>query len=541
MRYCFAALLLFLFISVQGQERSLVKGTLLNFEGNPVSPSHVHLKEYGSKDIITTVEASEDGSYEIAVEKRGFYELEFTAPFCTAHSIPFLNYTGREVAVDVSLAGLDYRDNIGNVVIIGSFNDFDWNSGLVMENYNNGTYTITIETDEPELEYQLLSIVRGRSISGTDYEKLRYDGDGDYISIVSTKDGKAEITFDTTLLVYDETPAEVMYQDKNSIDARFYEYHSAYQMEHEKAYEIYQKQHFAGEEYYYDWSGYIQKLETVLNTEEEAPIVFPLSVLYVSLAVQRGAEIDTAKAVALAEKIPLSSCVWLYQPGSVFIFSHFLGENKREEFLDTFLEATSYTSLKAYIYFSRYMNAKNIGNKEETEIYKNLIFEEAPESKYADFLKSNSDSDEKLLSTGDRLPDFSFVSLDDSSVVFTKESMLGKIYLIDFWATWCSPCVRELEEITKVYEKYHPEGLEIISVSFDLEIGKLLKFRDERYAMPWKHNFAQEDERNGLSKIFAIAGIPRPILVGKDGIILELGEELRGENLEKTIAKYFED
>ncbi len=63
------------------------------------------------------------------------------------------------------------------------------------------------------------------------------------------------------------------------------------------------------------------------------------------------------------------------------------------------------------------------------------------------------------------VPDFSLTSLDDKSL--TRDSLKGKVVILDFWATWCAPCRAAIPHLTTLYETYKSQGLEVIGVSLD--------------------------------------------------------------------------
>ena len=74
---------------------------------------------------------------------------------------------------------------------------------------------------------------------------------------------------------------------------------------------------------------------------------------------------------------------------------------------------------------------------------------------------------ESRIGTGKPVPAFRAPSFDDPVSAYTETSLKGKLYLIDFWATWCAPCIAEFPGMTKLYEKYQRQGFEILSYSID--------------------------------------------------------------------------
>ena len=116
----------------------------------------------------------------------------------------------------------------------------------------------------------------------------------------------------------------------------------------------------------------------------------------------------------------------------------------------------------------------------------------------------------------------------------------GKIVLVDFWATWCGPCLREFPTMKEAYEKYHDSGFEIIGYSVDDSFSNLEDFQEEN-ELPWLVASAKLSKRNGLadySKKYRIRAIPKMILLGKDGKIIH--NNIRGDSLLEELEKLFD-
>ncbi|MGH9379645.1 MAG: thioredoxin-like domain-containing protein [Thermoanaerobaculia bacterium] len=135
------------------------------------------------------------------------------------------------------------------------------------------------------------------------------------------------------------------------------------------------------------------------------------------------------------------------------------------------------------------------------------------------------------------VPEFSIERLDDDGVI-TQEDLKGRYTLLDFWGTWCGPCVRELPELHAAWERFEDENFQIVSIAFDEPAEAVEEFRAERFPMPWEHAVVEEGMDSPVAKTFEIVAIPRPILVGPDGTILAMEGDLRGDDLEPTLERF---
>lgn len=127
--------------------------------------------------------------------------------------------------------------------------------------------------------------------------------------------------------------------------------------------------------------------------------------------------------------------------------------------------------------------------------------------------------------------DLKFVDMSGKEVDLTK--LRGKVVLIDFWATWCKPCLDDLPNVMAAHKKYKDKGLEIVGVSWDHQKEDLEAFLKE-FSMNWPQYFEGNGGGDAISRRFGIMGIPTQWLVDKKGFVRNT--EARG-NLDEQIAK----
>lgn len=139
---------------------------------------------------------------------------------------------------------------------------------------------------------------------------------------------------------------------------------------------------------------------------------------------------------------------------------------------------------------------------------------------------------QKTVLAGAKAPAFSLPMPDGTEV--SLASVKGKCILIDFWASWCGPCIRELPNIKEVYAKYHSKGFEVVSISLDDNKDKWVG-AIRKYQLPWLQLSSLKGWKCPVAKLYNVSSVPAMVLLDENGVIVT--NNARGEALEKEVSK----
>ena len=150
------------------------------------------------------------------------------------------------------------------------------------------------------------------------------------------------------------------------------------------------------------------------------------------------------------------------------------------------------------------------------------------------YVRAQHFAENPALSLAHMAPAFTVTALDGSR--FTLDNMGGRVVLIDFWATWCGPCNRELPHMQKIAHEFAGQPLVILSISWDSDEAKWRDFITA-HGMTWMQ---YRDADHALSNLFGVNAIPHYFTIDADGVLTAemLGEDSNVEGkLKKLLAR----
>lgn len=130
---------------------------------------------------------------------------------------------------------------------------------------------------------------------------------------------------------------------------------------------------------------------------------------------------------------------------------------------------------------------------------------------------------------------FSSLTLDGEEIRLKDVLKENKYTLVEFWASWCGPCIAEIPHLKSAYAKFRDKGFEILSVNLDEDQDAWETASVDKYDIPWLNVCDGEAFDSTIAKLYRVKGIPANFLITSDGD--RIARHLRGESLERKLAE----
>lgn len=535
---------------------SVIHGTVTGRDGRPLPLAHVEL--WGTDhQTVSTTRADSAGAFVLAHDRTGPLWLEFRGLHHARHRLPLYLSAPSAVALDVRLARPALLDTLRAVRVTGDFNRFARDSTAVpLARQPDGSWAGEIAVGAPGLVYQLLGVLRSGPIAGTHAERFAYHEERGYVAAVRVHDGKARIVFDPRRLAGDTGRAEVRFRDSTGRVARSAAVLAAIAKRTTRMREGFQGPASDTPIPGHPWDAEAKALQQRIDAERDDGVRRLLLVELMQVA-RAGGRVGARYGEQAQRELPPGAPEWtlmdaarlalVLRPTFVvaratdaadpprFRTSAALRERVRAA-ADAALAAQRDEELRVSVLGHLAIMLIDAGERVPADVYLARLGAEHPDHPDTRIMQAMY-SPGRALQVGKPMPAFRFAALGDSARVFTPETLKGQTYLLDFWATWCAPCIAEMPVLHAAHAKYRAKGFEILSVSADEAPDEVRRFRAGRWAMPWQHAFVSGGLRSPELRPLEVSFVPRAVLVDGTGTILAVDDDLRREKLEQTLAK----
>jgi thiol-disulfide isomerase/thioredoxin len=516
--------------------------------GEVIKGAQVHFNKSFIKTDTISFDVSASGRVQHTLPDESAWLVSVTAP----NKEPYISYImidgEKEIDLKVQLPFYKYLNEIKNLKIIHSDVGLSSRKALPLTKTNEYTYAIEIKTDN-ELKYQISQLLeREGYIHGQIQDRFEYDGRGGYLSVIKPTNGVAKITIDTRRyqnvgdkLTTSITPSSVAEK------AKLMRFFSQARGNWNQALDAYVLKHGNRDNFVIDESKWLDTIEGYLQSDK------PVALKHIAAM---GSAYLYNRSVQYSDyafkNIPVDSPLWNLFDGYVSSTLLLAGVdmtdldkmmkqgtarvNKLQFFIEKFVKKSPYTDTKKKLLMM--VNRILVSSKQYSlaEVYLDMYKKHLSEDKYYIDTLANIDRSKKSL-VGKTAPSFHFPSLSTQDKAFKPETFKGKYLLVDFWATWCSPCIAEMSVLHAANEQYKLANFEILSVSIDEHTSLVNEFRKGQWSMPWHNSWINEEQYEIAKEQFNINGIPKAILIDPTGNVIAQDRQIRGEKLHQLLDK----
>ncbi|MFC2172902.1 thioredoxin-like domain-containing protein [Acidobacteriota bacterium] len=492
-----------------------VQGVLLTDNSRALELAHVHIYEMAARKAVQPAAVAADGTFRFDADVGVPLLIELSGVNHRMCAVPAVFDGSKDTArLEVTLAPHAWADSFDEVKIFGDWNGFDWEQAEAMKRRKDGTFVWEGRALGEKVKYQLLNVAPQYTVNGTMSEAYEYDGDSDYRSVVTAKDGKVRIVFDPKALpTYDGVDLpRVNWDNGHDYLNKAFKLRQA----RSEAWRIYHEQ-AGGDDVPAKIRAISDTFMPYLVEGQHHPILRKMAAYWTaSLPLYDDDVLEQKVYKQVLDILPPGSSIWRLEPQWIIKTIDRSGVNK-EALYQQFVKDNPDRLVRGRILAEFMVYCYRSGEEDRWKrLYKTLS------SEYGDleeirfyFVEYNPD---RTIEAGKSMPDFTFTLVDGTDL--TNSDLKGKTYLLHAWATWCEPSVDEIPSLHKAYEKYRRRNFEIVSLSLDKSFRQVKAFQKEKWKMPWKHVFLRDASKEVLAEKLEMAGLPKSVLVGPDGTIL---------------------
>ncbi len=538
--------------SVSEAEEIQVSGKIVGSDGRPMPASLVSVEggEISGRLIST---ADENGRYQFSLPGPGAYSMYGIGLHHETLDAPLIieDSEYHEIKLDLQLSGIDIMFDPDSVFAKLKNND----EKILLTRSPDGSYRNNIGAIAAEAEYQILlqdprwgrpnfpipefriagAIQNGVSVDTTG---KFWDSGSEFFSITPVDEGTASVLFKPAelprvldLAIVTSTPSYIGEVSSIFVDVEKKERDIGMASRSQDGYlEVVKDAQDA--------------IKSQIDREDNPLIRSWLLMRYFDEL--HPTKSDRSLAELFIETVPPDSKYWIYEAMSsvgasnnlVYVSQTLQDSVAILKYLKEMEASNEDPNLGAQIGEFGMRMADQVNNEAERSYYYDLLISNYPESRQAINAQRHF-SPNRVIQVGKPLPDYYFFDLEDKEQIYNPEFFGGKVHLIDFWGTWCGPCIKEIPFHQEQYKKHKDKGFTILSAAFMDTYDSVTAFKDEKYAMPWQHSLVDAGRDSEIRDLFEIVGFPRTILINESGIVVAQNDELKGAKLGELLDKHY--
>jgi thiol-disulfide isomerase/thioredoxin len=399
---------------------------------------------------------------------------------------------------------------------------------VAMQRQPDGTFVAELDAPGDDLVYELGIGASGHTTNGTEGDRFTFDGD-DYASHAAVVGGKATIHFDPRLLPPPGRPAQITFAHPGPVQTEIARIERELAAQHAAEAAAESGTHAPP----LDLTALRAELDRKLAAELDPALRRTLLVgffLHPRTEGPDNARIGDLVATRTIAEVPADSELWKLWPDALVACAE-----SAEPAVQTYAERAASlpgdrgqaASVLVELGFAAQKAQRTADVQRITDELK-LHYAGVPQARLATAFDPN-----RKIRVGQPIPAFDLASLDNPSAHITRDALRGKFVLLDFWATWCHPCVGEMPNLDAAYRAFRARGLAIVSVDTWDKPEAASAFRKAKWPMPWQHAPCNAGTEDALE----ILVLPTAMLVDPHGTIVAVGAELRGAELARTLER----
>ena len=431
---------------------------------------------------------------------------------------------------------------IGAPKVVGDFNDFSSQTGVEMTQEKSGIWTAELTSNSDTLSYAINHFIFGGNITGTAGE-LYFQDESRAVQPTfrrtvtkSTNQTAFTIEFDPAEYKNLTNPAEPEVQFISEVPENIEGVAKIYSlMIHEYLSTIIERnlaQVQGNEIKEHDYTGFLNELDQINDRYSHSDVRLASDIA--KLRLLDSEKFTVSEIDSFLNRIGSDSPLWLMHYTTLSSALNISDVKNHVSLLSAIVSKSPYPELQGEALYNLVKYHHEKGNEEKLH---NAFFELT--SNHPDHFRTGyaykNFAPEPPITKGQSLPYNEFKKLDGNGSL-NLEEIEESYLLVDFWATWCGPCIKAMPKLQKLNTEFKDEDFAIVSISVDEETESVFSFQ-EKWEMPWYN--AHEPQQSDKIRKMGIMGVPHYILLGPDRKVLSHDQSLlNSDKVSEVISEY---